>query len=326
VDASLTASDASTGADASRPTADTRDTWTVESPPSLSARVVAGPVTVSRGQGGVLVQVELTNGAGGTAGASIGAAALVFSPLAADFVATRTDTLASVPGGGLATLSFSVSVSAGATTGSATIDASITATDSNSGADASRSTADTRDAWTVQTPPSLLLTVDAAAATVSRGQTGVPVTLLVLDTGQATADLTGAALAFGAYASDFTATRTDAVLAVVGGATASLTFQVAVGAAAATGARTVDGAVTADDANSGADVSRSGADTVDSWTVQTTASLTVQVLAAPTTLTRAQTGLAVDLALTNTGEATANLTAAALAFNVAGDYTAARTP
>ncbi|MBI4575972.1 MAG: Ig-like domain-containing protein, partial [Planctomycetes bacterium] len=236
------------------------------------------PTTVSRGQTGIAVSVRARNA--GQAAANITGVLVLFRrdhiPRDPDYTQRPFGTNpAQIPGGATASLGVVVDVSPLASIGPVTLDARLAATDAHSGVDATVEGAQQTDTWTVQTPAQLRLDeVTAQAVVVAPGQSGVPVTLTVTNAGEAAARITAAALVFRASPSSYTATRTDTVTSLAGGATATLSFAVDVAATTPAGTETLDAAVTAADVHSGQDASDPHADATASWLVASPGSAT----------------------------------------------------
>ncbi|MBI4869591.1 MAG: hypothetical protein HY816_21855, partial [Candidatus Wallbacteria bacterium] len=312
LDGTVSGKDATTGAVTSDSGATTTHGWTVRASAALRIDSIATtPVLVSRGQSGIAVRMTVTNPGG--ASAQVSSATLRFTG-AADRTSeytpmhsgTHPSTLAA---GDSANFDFTVTVGASATAESITIDGSVTGTDANSAGALSDTSATTTDGWTVQVPASLRLDSIATTPTlVSRGQTGLVVQMSVTNPGGAAANLTGASLVLTGSADrtsqyTITADGTNAS-SLAGGATATLKFTVTVGASATAESITIDGSVTGTDANSAGALSDTSATTTDGWTVQVPASLRLDSIATtPTLVSRGQTGLVVQMSVTNPGGA-----------------------
>jgi len=167
IDASVTSTDANSGADISKPTADTTDSWTVQTAPNLTLTVIATPTTVQQGDQDVLVTLQVQNAAN-AATANISSADIFFTN-DSDFTETRTDSVTSIASGATQNLTFDVDVSWTAATVSNTIDGSVTSTDANTGNIISDPNADTTDSWTVaQGPITVMRTVSYTVTQISQ--------------------------------------------------------------------------------------------------------------------------------------------------------------
>ncbi|TPW07691.1 MAG: hypothetical protein FD127_4455, partial [Acidimicrobiaceae bacterium] len=193
VDGTASGTDVNSGAASSDDAADAADAWTVQTPATPQiVSVQTAPATVSRGQTGIAVTMQVRNTGG--AEASIDTAGLTFTAggtdVGSEYTVTAGSNPSSIAGGTTATFSYTVAVSGSATLGAVDLDGTVTGTDANSGATSSDDAADAANAWTVQTPATLqVVNVQTAPTTVSRGQTGVTVTMQVRNTGQAGASI-----------------------------------------------------------------------------------------------------------------------------------------
>ncbi|TPW08963.1 MAG: cell wall surface anchor family protein, partial [Acidimicrobiaceae bacterium] len=295
VDGEVSGTDADAGGPVSDSAADTTDSWTVQVPASIQIlSVQASPATVSRGQTGIAVTMQVRNT--GEAGASIGTAGLSYTAggtgVGGEYSVTAGSNPSSIAGGTTATFSFAVTVGGSATLGVVDLDGTVSGSDANSGAAVSDGTADLADSWTVQAPAVLQIAgVQTAPATVSRGQTGVPVTMLVRNTGEAGASIGTAGLTFTAggtgVGSEYTVTSGSNPSSIAGGTTATFSYTVAVDGSATLGVVDLDGTVSGSDANSSAVLSDASADGSDSWVVQLPATLQlVSVQTSPATVSR----------------------------------------
>ncbi len=322
IDGLAAATDANSGADAGDAGVATPDSWTVLTPAKLEVNAVsAGPVFVSRGQFVSPVTMSVTNT--GQSTAVITGAGLTFGGGTAGYAVTQVSGPATLSGGAVGLFAFDVTVTDSASTGLQLLDGGVTATDSILGSAAGDSGAAAPDGWTVQTPARLEIGEVATGPTVvSRGQFVSPVSMSLTNTGQATAVISAAGLTFGGTASGYTVTQTAGPSRLTGGSGGAFSFDVTVTAGAATGLKSIDGFVTATDANSGAGAGDAAAAATDTWTVQTPAVLEIlRVSTAPLRVSRGQANIPVQVELSNPGQATANLTGAGLTFAGAVDRT-----
>ncbi|MBI4870548.1 MAG: hypothetical protein HY814_03170 [Candidatus Riflebacteria bacterium] len=309
---------------------DALDHWTVE--PGLPAfeivTVTAGAGHASQGQRGLSVSMTVANT--GTLPGTVTTAELTFGngdELGAEYTVTPSGgNPPSVAAGDLATFAFTVDISPTATPGTVVMDGRISGRGANGNTfDAG---AGTIDSWVVQTPARLAIeSVSALPVVVSRGQTGIAVTMVVTNTGQATAIVGSTGLTFSNEGDD---TGAYAVVSganpgtIAGGATATFGYAVTVGTSARLGLTALNGTVSGTDANSGAPITDTSADEPDSWTVQAPAVLSiVSVRTTPTQVSRGQASLAVAMVVTNTGQASANIGSTGLTFSNGGDDTGA---
>ncbi|MBI3893181.1 MAG: hypothetical protein HY303_16805, partial [Candidatus Wallbacteria bacterium] len=182
--------------------------------------------------------------------------------------------------------------------------------------------------FVLETPAILsVVSVTALPFTVSRGQT-VPVTVSVANVGQATAIVaavyptffSGTASRSGDYTTNpapvFASDNPDRI---AGGQRGTYRFLVDVGRAATVGQVTLHATAAGFDADSGVAVATdTRADTPDSWTVQTPATLALLAVAGPGTRISSGRSAGVTLTLRNAGQAAMNLTTVVFSFTGAG--------
>ncbi|MDB4970761.1 MAG: Flagellar hook-length control protein FliK [Myxococcales bacterium] len=280
----------------------------IQSAASLVATVVAMPASVTVNQV-FAVNVTIQNSGGATAtnvsstlplSSGPGLGTLQSSPTAQD-----------IPGGESRTFTWIFKASGQGTT---TFSASGSGTDANSGATITSASA-VSNLLTIQTPPSLTLTVSATPSSVLEGKT-IDVTVTVTNGGQATATNTIAALALGGTGSaTLLSGPAPASADLAGGAMQSYTWQYL---AANPGTVTFTASAGGQDANSGAAVSAPTAQST--VTVVKHAALAV-AFTVPAVVAAGQT-FDVVMTVTNTGgDAAINL--APTALTVAGTSSAA---
>lgn len=130
--------------------------------------VTTAPLTVSQGQRHIAVQMRVQNSGADTV--SLDEANLSFANLSSNYSVTKPSPLPKIPGNdAIRTLTFSVNVAPDAQTGSVPVDGQI-AGKLSSGRLFSDTGADTADAWTVQTPAKLSVTLQTSQKTVTQGQ------------------------------------------------------------------------------------------------------------------------------------------------------------
>ena len=131
--------------------------------------ITTTPATVSQGQRNIPVLMRVQNSGADTV--SLDDANLSFADLSPDYSVKKPSSLPKIPGNdAIRTLTFSVNVSPNAQTGSVPINGQISGKLS-SGRLFSAMGADTVDAWIVQTPAALRVTMRTSQATVTAGQT-----------------------------------------------------------------------------------------------------------------------------------------------------------
>jgi hypothetical protein len=317
-------------------TANTTDSFTVQTAAtfvigtiSVTSPTTAQDGSVSRSQDNITVTMTVQNT--GQATANISSASLTFKNGATSYTSEYTvtasnDNATTISGSSTVTLSYSITISSTATTGVViTIDGNVSGTDNNTSSTISDNTASTTDSWTVSTAASFgITTITTAPTTVSRGQTGISVTMAVQNSGEIKGNVSSANLVFKYGGTDKTSDYTITAdggnpTSINAGATGTFTYTVSVGASAQTGSITIDGTVSGTDNNSGKATSDSSATTTDSWTVQTPAALSATVSIYDDSDLQYSIGqtIKVKMTVTNTGEAQAN-TVAPSAITLAG--------
>jgi len=299
--------------------------------------VSATPTRVSRGQSNVAVKMTVQNL--GTAEITSLQPALKFTgpppsnpPRNGDYDVTWINSGITLPGGTTRDLNFSVNVHSNANLGQVFIDGSVSGL--ANGATVADSSAPSPDSWVVQIAAVLnILRVETSPDMVTQGQRGISVTMIVENSGQATANISGEGLSFwrGAenvstdYAVTASPTNPDSI---PGGNQRTFMFTVNIGSGARTGNITIDGSITGTDANSGATISDTGAQTTDSWAVIESSTLRIVSLTpSQQTVTAGQTTRAwtVTMTVENTGGSNINIdfssTKTYIKFLINGDVT-----
>ncbi len=237
----------------------------------------------------------------------------------------------SIAPGATVTLSFWVQ-----TDDSATVDDTVTISGFVNGTSNSVQVTDNTpqqaDWWVVQRPAQLAVdSVWASTDTVSQGQTGLTVWMTVLNLGEANAqiegDLSQTGPVFSSGNNQYGITLSSGPGVIAGGEKGRFVYNVTIGGTSSPGTIGIDGRATGRDANSGYTVSDSGANTADTWVVQTPANLSINTIyTSPTVVSQGQAGLTVTMSVNNLGQARALITSSGLNFtagtvNRNGDYT-----
>lgn len=322
--------------------------WTVSTSANLAITTIrsgsgtgAATQKVSQGQQAIAVSVHLENN--GPSDAVIDSLVLSFRTSTgvdrtSSFTATGSaGNVTQVAGNGAADLRFTVDVSAGAATEVLTVGAILVAHQAGGGEAINPTGPESPASWTVQAPPVLrIASVSSSAVKVSQGQSAIPLTIVVANDGQATANVGQQAPSFMNGSTDVTSQYTLHATAgnpatVAGGQQSTFQFTVDVAATATTGSITLLGTAGGTDQNSGTAVTQAdGPQTPSAWTVQTPAKLVLDaVVVGATKVSQGQTGVTVTVTARNSGQAALNLSAAALkltqgATDRTGDYTVAR--
>ncbi|MBI4868834.1 MAG: hypothetical protein HY816_17995 [Candidatus Wallbacteria bacterium] len=282
---------------------------TVQTPGQIAIAGITGPSTVSRGQS-FAVTVAVQNSGQGLVDTA--AVALDISGDGMTIVGRVTNP-AAISGGQTASFVFDVSVAVASTIGARS--ASITATAREAGLLQNLiATQPNAGTITVQTPAQLSISALGGQLTASQGQTAL-LTAVLTNSGGATARIAAGTLGF-ANASGLTISPVSIPTVLVGGSSATLQFNVGVASNAVPGNRSATLAITAQDANSGADISIP-AQAAGTLVVQIPAALSLGTLQAPATASLGQTFLA-TIPVTNTGQAAINVSASFLQFSGAG--------
>ncbi|MDZ7261672.1 MAG: Ig-like domain-containing protein, partial [candidate division KSB1 bacterium] len=161
-----------------------------------------------------------------------------------------------------------------------------------------------------------IVSVYTEKTTVSRGQTGVPVSMTVENLGTVTIDIDDADLTFTGSANrdaEYTVHKPSSFPSIPGNQSRSWSFSVDVNPAASTEVITIDGTVSGK--VNGVTVSDNSAETKDSWLVQTPAQLKIiRVETTVDTVYQGQRNVPVSMIVKNEGQATALLTSNTLTF------------
>ncbi|MBI2945238.1 MAG: hypothetical protein HYY25_13675 [Candidatus Wallbacteria bacterium] len=283
----------------------------VQMPGALGLGPLVAPARVSRGQV-FSASVVVTNT--GQSAADITSTALTFSGSGLEATPAGSNP-AALAGGISASFSYTITATANATTGALAPVLSINAKDSQSNADVSRLSQALVASTIVQTPAALDFGPLVAAATVSQGQT-FNGSLVVTNTGEATANIDSTALTFSGNGLTATPAGTNPT-SVPGGTSATYSYAIAAAGSATPGALSALFSVNAWDGNSNADVSKLSQPLSASTVVQTPAAFGFGSLVAPAMVSRGQT-FSCSVVVTNTGEATADITSTALTFGGSG--------
>ncbi|MBI4870582.1 MAG: hypothetical protein HY814_03345 [Candidatus Riflebacteria bacterium] len=304
----VAARDDSSGADASKVLA-LAPGINVETQSALAFGTFTAPSFVLQGQT-FNASVVVTNS--GQARVNITSAALTFLPggLTATPVGSNPSSL---DGGQSATFNFEVKVALDAPAGTHTPSLAVTAVDANSEADASQFE-NLSPTVTVQALATLSFGPLSAPAKVSQGQT-FSAAVVVTNQGQQTARITSTALTFSGTGLTASPSQGNATT-LAGGVSATFNFSVTAAGDALAGAHLATLAVLAADPDSGADVSATQS-LSPGVTVETPAALAFSELTAPADLAPGQT-ITVSVAVTNLGQAIADVVSTALTFSGSG--------
>ncbi|MFH1538388.1 MAG: PQQ-binding-like beta-propeller repeat protein [bacterium] len=297
IDATITATDALSGANASDTGAQTTDSWVVVANAALSSAISA-PSPVSVGQNFTVTMT--VNNTGGAAANNVTPSALTKGGAGnATLVSGPTPASASIPAGGNQGFTWTYQASAA---GAVNFTGNASGTDAYTGQPVSSSNTTSNDV-TVQTAAALSSTMGAAPSLVNQGGT-ITVTMTVNNTGQAGADNvtpTEPTLGGTSTASKLTG-PTPASAGIPGGGNQQFTWTYQAGSQNGTVNFTAHADGT--DANSGNPASSSD-HTSNDVTVQLGSQLTSSITSAPATASTGQT-LTVTMTVNNTGEAGCN--------------------
>ncbi|MBI3891996.1 MAG: hypothetical protein HY303_10755, partial [Candidatus Wallbacteria bacterium] len=172
-------------------------------------------------------------------------------------------------------------------------------------------------------PAGLQILRTGAPDRVSTGQT-FPVSVTLTNSGEATANVTGVRLSFRSSggverSSQYSLLASPALpFPLAGGETRTVTFSVKASDTASTGLLTVDASASGRDLHSDAVLFDSGGDATASLNVQRRAQLDIAMFTLPSSVVQGQRFTA-TLLVRNSGEASAGLSAVALAFRVAAN-------
>ncbi len=272
---------------------------TVQLPAALAATVAASFATGSVGQA-ITVNLTVTNG-GSAAANLLQVTPSVGGTSAASCGAVTPATPVVIASGQATAFSWTCTPTS---VGNLQLSATVSGTDANSGT-ALSATPGTPAAVTVQNAAALAVTAFTANRTTANVSQAVGLTLTVTNIGGATANLSAVARTVSPSA---TATCTAASPApprtIAGGASQTFTWSCT---ATSAGTYTLGATVSATDANSGAPANATGSGIP--ITVQTPAALGVTAFTASRTTANVGQAIGVTLTLSNTGGATANVSA-----------------
>ncbi len=150
----------------------------------ILAGVTLSDTTVGQGETGQTLTIDLQNTGEAIAQIASASAVTIQRNSTYSFLPVTTFPI-SVAGGGNASITYNIIVNVAATTGPDTITAVIDYSDINSGLIAQAVNANVNDIWTVLNRGALnIVNINAAASKVSRGQTGIPVSMDIQNTGE----------------------------------------------------------------------------------------------------------------------------------------------
>ena len=284
-----------------------RGSWLVQSAAALRvASVRVGRSEVTQGLTRVPVEVSVANSGLATSGAgAVGlSAALRFNGFPDGYRATAAPAnTVSLAAARSAVLTFSVDVLPAATAGAVAVTAQVQAFDANSSAPAS-TTNTVSASWTVKTPAALQVTgVVPASSTATQGQRRLPVEVSVRNTGQTTCENLRVALTFAQYTGFLTfAAISGNPARLAGGAMAVLTCTVDV--RADTPALVIPFGASADgrDALVGTALAAAAATPATLRILEPAALLATDWHAAPRPVSRGQSGVPLEIAVSNGGQ------------------------
>lgn len=330
----------------------TNASWTVLPAARLHiSRVVAADDQsarkVSQGQQAVQVFVDLENP--GTAAARVDSLTLTFrnasdADRGSQFAQTVTTPLpVTLPESGSGRVALSVNVNPAAVPEALVVGASVSARQVSGNELLFATGPAAALALTVQTPPSLQVTLARSNNTVSKGQEGAPFTIRIRNNGQADARVVSVGPKFthgtaGDVSLDFNVTAGPGnQVNLPGGSEVTWSYTAEVAPWTPSGTVTLDAAVTVDDLNGGPAVSLASAQTKTTWFVQEPPQL--RILAVRPSgrecepgifcVSRGQPSLPVEVDVRNTGGAVVNLENVSLRFlhgtDVSAQYTVQRT-
>ncbi len=235
------------------------------------------PITVSQGQRNIQIKMRVQNS--GTDTVRVESANLSFNGNVSDYFVRPPSTLPEIPGNGtIYTLPFSVNVKPNAQTGSVTINGQISGKLS-SGISINDVNADTTDAWTVQTPAKISVSLQASQSTVTRNQAQPwKVTMTIKNEGEAAAivNLTDGSTRTSLASDGHQVSSPSDPVIVPGKSFQALDFIVTPTSGTVSGLRRIDGQVSARELNSDSlHFADTGVNGSASITVHTAASVSV---------------------------------------------------
>ncbi|KPJ50939.1 hypothetical protein AMJ40_01295 [candidate division TA06 bacterium DG_26] len=285
----------------------------VQDPGTLSIiSVSTEPVTVSRGQDSISVDMEVRNT--GEATVICDSSELRFllntQNRDSDYTVYVLSGVGSIPGGQTRTIGFGVDVHADAATGIVEVDGRVWGRDVNSGAETEDTTAATPDSFQVETAAELdVRTVLAYEDTVSRGQESLFVRTVVENIGQADAIRDASSLRFlangGNVDGDYSTILLTPLAIIHGESTDTLEYLVNVDSLATLGSVALHARIFGRDANTLDTIVDTTAAQPDMWVVQDGAELVCSLWAAPDTVIIGQT-ISLFMQVRNTGGAAAD--------------------
>ena len=239
---------------------------------SLSIESIStAPATVSQGQTGITVSMQVRNLSSATVTNFTGQLDFIGSANRNVDYVVQAPAPVTLAGSAVTTLSFIVAVNNNATTEAVTINGSAQGSIGATGVSAN-GTAQT-DSWTVQRPAKLtILLTTSADDTVSQGQLNRSVTVRIAnDPNAATANVDSVRLVFkqgpAIITSDYLIAPPAGPASIAANATGDYTFSLNVGAAATLGLVTIEARAYGKDSNSNQQISDLEATTPHSWTV-----------------------------------------------------------
>jgi len=280
--------------------------------------VTAAATTVSRGQSGITVSMNvenlstapITNLNGQLRMTNAGA-----TDRTGDYTITANNPNVTVPSRGLVTISFTVAVAANANLETITVDGNVTG--AVNGTPISAAGAAQKHTWTVQLPAALnISSVSAAEATVFTGQANVPVSIFLTNTaGAATVNLDSVRLVIRDGSNNIQTQHYRIVpeannpAVISGGGQAEYKVKVDVGIAAPLGVMTLNALAYGKDANSNQALAALNTLSPDQWTVvRGDAFRIVSITPSQTAVTAGMsTDWTIDMLVENTGASTIKL-------------------
>ncbi len=255
-------------------TASNNDSLTVQTVAQLSiTSVTLTDTVVSQGEQGDTLSIALQNSGQATARITSGDSVLI--SYQSDYILTPLQSFPfEIAGNGTGSLKYAIKVAADAALGQDTFKVEIGYQDVNSETNYRASDPQKYDSWEVLGKGSLAIwSVATDFDSVSTGQDSILVTMRFTNQGQNSVVLDSAALTFsyGKYVASSIKRSLNRTLGVNQADT--LNFLVEVEATSGTGTASINGWLYGHDANTGAQISDTGADTTDSWLIVSAADL-----------------------------------------------------
>jgi len=317
IDGSVSGQDVNSNAITSDDSAETTDGWTVQSSSDLVSTIAANPNQLSEGQN-ITVTMTVTNNGGATVEDVTPSALTLSGTGGAHLQSGPSPVSTNLDSSESADFVWVYSSSSG-DHGTVRFSGHATGTDANSGNPVSSNSSSSN--WiTIQTPAHLSIgSISCTHTSVSKGQSGIPVTMTVSNTGETIVHISSAGLTFWQGStertSDYIVTSGSNPDSIPGSSSRSFSYQVQVKSNAHSGSVTIKATVTGTDANSGNSVSDNSPTQPHSWVVQTPAYLTIdRIETAPDIVNQGQSGIAVGMIVDNTGQATATVDSTLLTF------------